>query len=355
MLLSLLDRRVIATLLSRSFRRPGYGPRIAVVANCQSFGLAYAMKLLNLDATVHRFPIIYKSWTDGRTLARTLKLYDYVFFQPFGPGYVRGGSGHPVLEELRDAIQLPTLTFTGFHPDQVFIYDRVKGDQAPIIGPLGPYHSGLAFFAYRAGLPVEAALRLFNRDVFDTVGYFDVWNGATEAFLQEGQRFSLDFREDLLRWSRRGCFMYSNIHPKPFVFYDFARQLMRRAGVPLNTVNFDDYAIDDLVRGFVYPVYPEIAEHYGIQGSYIFKGAHFSFGTDVGEFWDLRQFVTDCYRAYAKYPPHQLANERVQTWLDDADTSGFLHMIARAKPHGGLSEQAVERGRLGLAAEASLG
>jgi hypothetical protein len=334
MSLNLLDRRIIASLRDKSLRRPGSGPRIAVVANCQSFGIAYAMKLLNVDATVHRFPVVFKSWFGVKTMARTLKLYDYVFFQPFGPGYVRGGSAEPILQQLKDPILLPTLIFTGFHPDQIYVHDQRQG-YATINGPIGPYHSALAFFAYRAGLPVEAALRLFNREVFEAVGYFDVWNGATQALLQDGQRFSLDFREDLLRWSRRGCFMYTSIHPKPFVFFDFARQLMQKAGVPLKAVNFDDYAVDDLVRGAVYPVYPEIAEFYGIQGSYVFKGAHFSFGTGLGEFWNLREFVTDCYRTYAKYQPEQLANDRVQGWLDDAEISGFLRDAAGARCAGG--------------------
>lgn len=334
MSLNLLDRRIIASLRDKSLRRPGSGPRIAVVANCQSFGIAYAMKLLNVDATVHRFPVVFKSWFGVKTMARTLKLYDYVFFQPFGPGYVRGGSAEPILQQLKDPILLPTLIFTGFHPDQIYVHDQRQG-YATINGPIGPYHSALAFFAYRAGLPVEAALRLFNREVFEAVGYFDVWNGATQALLQDGQRFSLDFREDLLRWSRRGCFMYTSIHPKPFVFFDFARQLMQKAGVPLKAVNFDDYAVDDLVRGAVYPVYPEIAEFYGIQGSYVFKGAHFSFGTGLGEFWNLREFVTDCYRTYAKYQPEQLANDRVQGWLDDAEISGFLRDAAGPRCAGG--------------------
>src|SRR4030081_2196269 len=109
MLLSLLDRRVITSLRDRSLRRAGSGPRIAVVANCQSFGLAYATKLLNLDATVHRFPVIFKSWIGIKTLARTLKLYDYVFFQPFGPGYVRGGSAEASLAGLEDATLLSSL------------------------------------------------------------------------------------------------------------------------------------------------------------------------------------------------------------------------------------------------------
>jgi hypothetical protein len=354
MWLTSLDRRVIGSLRSKALRQAGAGPRIAVVANCQSFGLAYAMKLLNLDATVHRFPVLFKSWVDVKMLARALKLYDYVFFQPFGPGYVRGGSAEPILQELKDPILLPTLIFTGFHPDQVYVHDAAK-DDAPINGPIGPYHSALAFFAYRAGLPVDAALRLFNREVFDIVGYFDVWNDATEALLKEGQKFSLDFREDLLRWTRRGCFMYSSLHPKPFVFFDFARQLMQRAGAPMQPVNFDDYAVDDLVRGSVYPVYPEIGEFYGIQGSYVFKGAQFSFGTGLGDFWNLRQFVTDCYHGYAKYQPNQLTNERVQGWLDDAEIAGFLRGVARAEEHSRSPEPATAQGGLRLSAEAGAG
>jgi Polysaccharide biosynthesis enzyme WcbI len=351
---TVLDRRVIASLRSKSLRQPGAGPRIAVVANCQSFGLAYAMKLLNLDATVHRFPVLFKSWTSVRTLARTLKLYDYVFFQPFGPGYVRGGSSEPIVEELNDAILLPTLIFTGFHPDQVYVHDAAKAGP-PINGPIGPYHSALAFFAYRAGLPVEAALRLFKREVFEIVGYFDVWNGATEALLDEGQRFALDFREDLLRWTRRGCFMYSSLHPKPFVFFDYARQLMRKAGIPMQMVNYDDYAVDDLVRGAVYPVYPEIAESYGIQGSYVFKGANFAFELRLGRFWNLREFVTDCYRTYAKYQADELTNERVQNWFEDAEISGFLRDVAGVERRGRSNHDAVARGRVGLAAEAGVG
>jgi hypothetical protein len=198
-----------------------------------------------------------------------------------------------------------------------------------IEGPIGPYHSALAFFAYRAGLAADAALKLFNRDVFDTVGYFDVWNGATEALLKDGQRFGLDFREDVLRWTRRGCFMYSSIHPKPFVFFDFARQLMDKAGVPMKPVNFDDYAVDDLVRGAVYPVYPDIAEFYGIRGSYVFKGPeHAPGGLDIGDFWDLPGFVRESYRFYVRHDAKELTNERVQGWLDNPEISGFLKDVA---------------------------
>jgi hypothetical protein len=38
--------------------------------------------------------------------------------------------------------------------------------------------------------------------------------------------------------------------------------------------------------------------------------------------------VQDCYRLYAQHKPEQLANERVQAWLDDCDTSNLLREFA---------------------------
>ena len=159
-MLTTLDQRVIASLRDKSLRRPGSGPRVAVVANCQNFSIAYAMKLLNVEATVHPFPVMFKPWLSVKTLTRALKLYDYVFLQPFGPRYVRGGTSDTIVAELKNLVLFPTIVFTGFHPDQIYVEDRTLDDNARIGGPLGPYHSALAFFAYRAGLPVDAALRL---------------------------------------------------------------------------------------------------------------------------------------------------------------------------------------------------
>ena len=327
MLLSSLDRQILASWRDRALKRRPAGPRIAVVGNCQSFGVAYAMKLIDLEAEVDRFSIVSKSWTDIKTLARTLETYDYVFCQEFAPGYVRGGSSAVLHEEMRGGTWFPSLIFTAYHPDLIFVADPTKGNKL-LYSPTGPYHSGLAFFAYRAGLPVEAALRLFDREVFEAIGYFDVWGPASEALLQQGEQFGIDISAEFLRWARRGCFMYSINHPKPHVLYDMARILLGRVGRPNRPIDFDTYSVDDIVRGYVFPVYPEIADFYGIPGSYIFKTSHYNLSKTLGRFWDLRGYVQDCYRLYAQHKPEQLANDRVQAWLDDSDTSNLLREFA---------------------------
>jgi Polysaccharide biosynthesis enzyme WcbI len=327
MLLSALDRQVIASWRDRALRRHASGPRIAVVGNCQSFGVAYAMQLLDLEAEIARFSIVSKSWTDMRTLARTLATYDHVFAQDFAPGYLRGGVSAVLQNELGEAVWFPSLAFSAYHPDLILISDPTRGNQL-VNCATGPYHSALAFFGYRAGLPPEAALRLFRREVFAALGYFEVWEGAAEALLEQGRQFGLDLGADFLRWARRGCFMYSINHPKPYVLYDIARRLLRGVGRPAEPVDFDTYAVDDIVRGYVFPVYPEIAELYGSSGSYIFKASHYRLSKGLGKFWDLPGYLRDCYRIYAEHPPEQLVNERVQGWLDDADTSKLLRDFA---------------------------
>jgi hypothetical protein len=324
MFLSNLDRRVLATLSDHFRGRVAPGLRIAVLGNCHSLDIAYAMKLHNTGATVHRFPIQIKPKISGNMLIRALQTYDHVFFQDFAKGWLRGVSTEVLKEKLAKPTGYPTLFFGAYHPDSIFVHDRAKGD-AFVWGPLGQHHSALALFAYRAGFSAEVALRLYDREVFETLGYFNVWDAARATLLALAKPYSLDFRSDLLRWTRRGCFMYTINHPKPHVFFDMARHLFDNAGISYAQVDFDNYALDDLARDVVFPVYPAIAEHYGVRGSYVFKAAqHTPGGLDLGSFWDLSGFVRESYRVYARHKAENLANERVQNWLDDPEVFGFL-------------------------------
>ena len=330
MLVSSLDRQVIASWRKRALKRRPSGPRIAVVGPCQSFGVAYAMRLLDLEAEIDRFSIVSKSWTDIKTLARTLETYDYVFCQDFAPGYIRGGGSSQTLRgELRKGIWFPLLIFTAYHPDLILVFDPTQRNRLIHCGT-GPCHSALVFFAYRAGLPVEAALRLFRREVFEALGYFEVWQGSAAAMLEQGRQYGLDLEADFVRWTKRGCFMYSVNHPKPYVMYDIARMLLRGVGRPSGPVAFDTYAVDDIVRGYIFPVYPEIAEFYGVSGSYIFKASQHRLSKDLGRFWDLPGYIEHCYGVYGRHRPEQLADYRVKHWLADDATSKFLRDAASA-------------------------
>ena len=318
-MLSEIDRQLAHVWRRRLLGREKGAPKIAVVGNCQSFGVAYGMKLLLPAAQVDRFTIVNKGLADLGFLARTLANYDHVFSLEFQPGFVRGGGWEELRARMPSVQPIPSIVFSCFHPDTVYVLDPARGGR-PIESPTGPYHSAIALYAYLRGMNAEQTEGLFNADFFAALGYFDIWEESAQQFLALAAEARLDLSGELVRWSRRGAFMYSMNHPKAHVLFDVARALLKRAGLPHSAqIEFDDFAVDDIVRGAVYPVYPEIAERYGHRGNYLFKRANYELSRSVGEFLGLRAYIESCFSMYAKESRASLSAgaHRVQSWLND--------------------------------------
>ena len=308
-----IDHQLLHVWSRRLLGRDKGEPRIAVVGNCQSFGIAYGMKLLVPHAHVDRFTIVRKGATSLDMLARTLSNYDHVFSLEFQPGFVRGGGWEELKARLPAVAPIPSIVFSGFHPDTIYILDPTRSG-FPVEGPTGPYHSAIALFAWLRGMNVDQTVALFGEPLFEALGYFDVWQDSAHEFLELARTSGLDLSAELVRWSRSGPFMYSMNHPKAHVLFDVAKALLTRAGVKTGPVEFADFAVDDIVRGVVFPVYPEIAERYGHRGSYLFKRANYRLARNIGQFDDLRAYVEGSFAAYAKHERAQLMAPRMVEW-----------------------------------------
>jgi hypothetical protein len=325
----------LAKITGRVMRNTG--PRIAVVGNCQSFGVAYAMKILDPSATVDHFSAIGKSRADFSLFTKTLQTYDYVFSHEFLHGHVKGGDSEELLRRVSKARLFPAVTFAAFHPDLVYLMDATRG-HAQLFGPVGPYHSAIATFAFRKGLSLEEANALYNRNVYETLGYFDVWNDAARELIDSTKKkFNMDLSGELMNWARRGVFMYSLVHPKPFVLVDIAKKLFEDTGLKGADVDFAYYAVDDLARSEIFPVYPPVGELFGVRGSYLFKLGNFHLSAGVGDFLTLPQYLAACYKVYAGAQSTQISHARVDAWLQDETTSDALVRLARENLKAGMA------------------
>ena len=181
-LVSEIDLQVFHAWRRRVLKKDSGSPRIAVVGNCQSFGIAYGMKLLNPDSTVHRFTIACRAWTNLDMLERTLRDYDHVFSLEFQKSFIKGGDWLALRDRMPSVIPIPSIVFSGFHPDTIYILDPTR-DGLPLDGATGPYHSALALYGYLAGLTPERTIGLFNANVYRMLGYFDIWQPAADEFL----------------------------------------------------------------------------------------------------------------------------------------------------------------------------
>lgn len=319
---------MLAHWRARTFGKAKAGPRIAIVGNCQSFGFSYGMKLFNSQLHIDRYALVARTYAGLEQLTAALAHYDLVFSQDFGPSLLRDNADSEALRAAMPKIRrLPFVNFSGFHPDTVYLFDQTRGGKL-VLGPTGVYQSGLTLFGYMRGMSVDQTAALFNTDVFDYLGYLGVWNSAADEFLRAAAETGMDLQSELARWARRGNFMYTPNHPKPQVMFDVARKAMKEAGLAVADIEVDDYLVDDLVRGFVLPVYPPLADLYGFRGSTLFKKEHYRLSFKPGEFLTLEQYIAESFAVFARHEKPQLANARVDGWLADEDTVRTLTVLS---------------------------
>ena len=327
----------LAKITGRTLRNTG--PRIAVIGNCQSFGVAYSMKLMDPSATVDHFSAIGSARANMSLFVRTLATYDYVFTHDFVAGHIRGGDSSDLCRLLPKTFVYPAIGFAAYHPDMILIHDLSR-THGYLFGPIGPYHSAIGLFAFRKGLSLEECNALFNENVFEALGYFNVWNDAARELIDSVKTVcDIDLSTDLLNWSRKGVFMFSTVHPKSFVLYDLAKRLWEKVGLAPRDVDFSFYGVDDLSRAEVFPVYPAIAKMFGVKGSYLYKMQNHNFSYTVGDFLTLPQYLSACYKTYTATEASKLFNARVEAWLNDEDTADLLVKMARSNLRAGLVHQ----------------
>jgi len=74
-------------------------------------------------------------------------------------------------------------------------------------------------------------------------------------------------------WMRNNVFMYTTNHPKPYVIFDLAVALCKREGWafdPAIARYWRPITEDFLINNIIWPVYPDLAEELGFEGSYFF-------------------------------------------------------------------------------------
>ncbi|MDH7793962.1 MULTISPECIES: WcbI family polysaccharide biosynthesis putative acetyltransferase [unclassified Beijerinckia] len=329
-MLSAFDRNVLSKRVRQVTgrnRRKSNGPHIAVIANCQTFGVAYAMDMLLPGATVDPIQILLGNRTTPELLAKVLRDYDYVFGLKYISTHLRFGD-HTTLERLMPSIRwFPLFHFPAYHPD--FLFLQKPGSPSAVLGLFNFSQSAILSTAFRLGLSQKQALSLMNEEMYARLGYFDVWQSAWDEMLRLGRECDLDYGPDMIRWSRAGSFMHTPVHPKAHVMYDVARMLLRKEGLTLREGDFDRFAVDRLVDDAVLPIYPPIAKRLGVKGDYVFKRASHPGPKNRAYFYSLEDFVASSYETFSKADPSNMQHPRIDGWLQSPEICDLFRSRAK--------------------------
>lgn len=273
--------------------------RIGVVGNCMAPGIGIALRQILPDAEIFAFEArevlrAEKLVPAAATLARCDAVFTHHLPDDYGPLAISA-----LKDRHRGLHRLPTNTFTGFHPDCIYLSHEGKQYGSP----LGAYHSAIAAAAYSLTLDASATLRLFNAEVFRQLGYLDEFGKARSFLAHEFQQCGIDLGDDIWRWMERGAFMHTVNHPKGVMVAGIAKLLAVRLGLISAHAPIPDLAYDALSVNAIWPVYPGIAEVVGVSGSYLFKRQG---GPDLvggaGVFHSLPEFVALSFEMYARWP-----------------------------------------------------
>ncbi|GEP00326.1 WcbI family polysaccharide biosynthesis putative acetyltransferase [Methylobacterium haplocladii] len=297
-----------------------HGPRIVVIGNCQAVGTAQALRLLLPDARVETQPIAYlkRRFRDLGGFARHLRDADHVFSHFFPDGFLPGGNVLALQKQVPHLRLFPTIVFPAFHPDVVYVGDVAGLRLSKLVqGPVGPSHSAIALCAFLEGLSVEAALGLYSGAVFERLGYDRAWDEGAAYLLKSARDMQFGLEPELARWSRRGCFMHDANHPKLPVLGDIARRLAVEAALRPLDLRVEDYLPDALVDESMWPVYPEIAERYGVPAEFLFRARPVRGGPP--RLLDLPAFIAESFAVYARVPRERLTAARVTAWRSDPE------------------------------------
>lgn len=271
--------------------------KIGVVGRCTATALGFSLMRLLEDDTVYAFEA--SVWQrEGRLdhVIALMKSCDVVFLHKFTDAF--GELEWSQFQRIHgSAHAIPHIVFTGFHPDCIYIN---SGSNEFVGSPVGPYSSAIAAAVYSLGGDAETAVRLFNADAFERLGYFAEFEKAKSFLFKTFAEFGLDAAPEWDGWMRETPFMHTINHPLPAVLASIARQMAAKAGLISPNAPRSMPAIDTLAASVIWPVYPEIGAPLGIRGDYLFKKmcAPLDLSDGQGPFLRLKPFVEQSFAIF---------------------------------------------------------
>jgi Polysaccharide biosynthesis enzyme WcbI len=297
-----------------------------IIGNCQIEGVSKCLRALHPCGRVETCSLLdmRRDFENEDRFLAYIRTFDFVITQHFSDDFLGMLDSDAVCEALPRTLILPSILFSAFHPDIVLVR-RLKQDGSVgsiIQSSLSDYQSALVVYGYVQGLAVERINMLFNEDNYHALGYTNMWSEAELYLIQIWQALGWPITPYYMRWVRQGIFMYTSNHPKLYVLADIARMILERCQVKFEDYPIEESLVDPLVARSIWPVYPFIADAYGVRGSMNFRAGDPS--NSVNLFQNLSEFVQSSYERLKVVPRNEVDCPRVREWVDKNVPMSFV-------------------------------
>jgi len=261
-----------------------------VLGNCQVGGIADSLELISNGSSIEGVVVS----NDPKVLSGELSRHyegdkSVVLVHDSVKSIILANKSLNVFDRP-EIVYVPAISFAAFHPD--IQYGFVKGAVVKS-GLDSDWNSRIMFWAYLNGLSHGETENLFREEVFQALGYLDEWDKSAETLKKSFDSCGFDYGRWIRSVQRTGVFMYGINHPMQICLSQLAVQIAEKI-FPNSHVAIEDLHTftTDYLSHIVWPVYPEIGDHLGVEGSYHWRVAR--------KHASLTEFIELCFDAWEK-------------------------------------------------------
>lgn len=283
----------------------GHGKsEIVVTSNCQTHGIASSLQLMVPDCTA--IPIWSLSGLDFIVDEINSKAHDGFIWLTILSEEQRVTVSNRLIKKPSIVLSIPEIFFDAFHPDMTYV-QLTNGTLQE--SALGHYHSRIALWCFLNQIDSIRTIEAFNVRTFDQLGYFGKFEnsmiGIKKAFTDCG--LDIDPLSSIL--SHGNPFMHTFNHPKISVLAAFAESICKKLNLK---TDLKHYEVPQVLRdvllesGPIYPIYPEVGDFFGFQGTYASR-------RQDGRVLHLEDFISESFEMYSKTPKELFNREALFT------------------------------------------
>lgn len=277
---------------------------VLVSSNCMTAGIALVLKALlpsHKIETAHMRAFLDMSPDE---VTRRLANVDL---------WVTGVTDQSIIElgAHSHMIRIPKIIFDAYHPDIAYARDAagtlIKGVEK------SDYHSALVLWCHQNGVSAQQCAQLFAPETFARIGYVGRWAQAASGLKALFDAGDLAFDDFFPAMMEHSPFMHSFNHPTAAAVVRLAKLIACKItgdrtilSLPIERSIPDALALDT-----IWPIYPGIADHYGLRGSFLWKIGAARFYRSSAE------FVAASYAVYGDADSAQWDVPRMDRMLFD--------------------------------------
>jgi hypothetical protein len=264
--------------------------KLMVLGNCQVGGIADSLELLSNGSAVQGALVSNDPKVLFEELSEHLKHQENTVLMHDSVKAIISANTALSKFDRAENICLPSISFAAFHPDIQYAF--INGAVVKS-GLDSDWNSRIMLWAYSNKLSRKETEHLFREEVFQALGYLNEWDKSSVTLRKSFEDCGFDYGRWIRSVQRTGVFMYGINHPMQIGLSQLAIQIAEKVFPNSHVVIEDLHTFTtDYLSHIVWPVYPEIGDHLGAEGSYHWRVAR--------KHASLAEFIEMCFSSWDK-------------------------------------------------------